>query len=86
MSLAEIFSSFNVTPEKRSVIVFEGRVTEMPSIVNAASVAATTCVAESLKTPLFSGSYLKTLPGTPDNEDVIRIALAKPSGDFNIIE
>ena len=75
-----------MTPEKRSVIVFEGRVTEIPSIVKAAFVAATTCVAESPKLPVFCGSYFITFTAVPERDVVTRIALARPSGDFNIIE
>ena len=86
-SLAETSSSFTVMPENKSVIVFDERVTAMPSIVNAASLALTTSVAESFNTPsLFSGSYFITSTALPESDVVTRMAFAAPSGDLTMSE
>ena len=68
-------------------MVFVERVTAMPSIVNAASLALTTSVAESFNAPsLFSGSYFITSTWLPESDVVTRMAFAAPSGDFTIRE
>ena len=71
--------------QKRSVMVLDVLVTEIPSTVKAASLADTT-VAVSPKLPVFCGSYFITFTADPESDVVTRIALANPSGDFNISE
>ena len=67
-------------------MVFDDLVTEMPSMVNAASLALTTSVAVSAKLPVFSGSYFITSTAAPDNAVEMRMAFSAPSGDLTIKE
>ncbi len=67
-------------------MVFDERVTEMPSMVNAASLALTTSVAVSEKLPVFYGSYFITPTAAPDSDVVMRMAFSAPSGDLTISE
>ena len=78
--------SFNVTPENKSVIVLLVLSISMPSIVNLASVAATTCVALSAKVTTLSGLYFYTSFSEPLRCDFMRSAWFAPSNDFTINE